>query len=132
MASQQRLHQCDVEPSVELAADLSFDANELETAGFVECDGCCARTRDPGEHGVKPRCRTDTQQLVQHQLADALATAISAYVDGVLDARAVRGALLVRRQRAEADDVAELVSRVDGHDGGKRTAAIGDPLLLLT
>ena len=94
---------------VELAADLALDADQLEAARPVQGDRGLACRRDPGEHGVEPETRGDPQQLVDDQLADALAVAVAAHVDRVLDAGAIGGPLLVRRQRAEADDVAAFV-----------------------
>ena len=51
----------------------------------------------------KPESSATSSSSVDDQLADALAAAVAVDVDRVLDAGAVRGALLVRRQRAEAD-----------------------------
>ena len=78
-----------------------------------------------------PDAAATREQLVDDQLADALAVAVAAHVDGVLDAGAVRGALLVRRQRRRSRRPRPVRRRIDGHDGGERTIAIGDPLLLL-
>ena len=66
---------------------------------------------DPGEHGVEARRRGHPQQFRDDQLADPLAVAVAADVDRVLDAGAICGALLVRRQRPEADDLAKFVGR---------------------
>ena len=53
-----------------------------------------------------PDAAATSSSSVSDQLADALAVAVAAHVDRVLDAGAVGGPLLVRRQRAEADDLA--------------------------
>ena len=118
---------------VELAADLALDADQLEAAAI---GGARSRRRslavDAGEHGVEaatPRRRRAARS--SEQLADALAVAVAADVDRVLDAGAVGGPLLVRRQRPEADDVAVLVGRDRRRRSRRTPRAVGDPLLLV-
>ena len=52
---EQELHHGDVEPAVELAADLALDADELEAAPGVERPRRRSRGLDAGDHGVEPR-----------------------------------------------------------------------------
>jgi len=125
------LHDGNVEPLVELAADLALDADQFEAARPVQGDRGIACGGDPGEHRMEPRNRRNSQQLDEDELADSPTVAVATHVDRVLDAGAVGGPLLVRRQRPEADDVAAFVGRIDGNDCCECTIAIGDPLLLI-
>ena len=52
---QEALHHRDVEPAVELAADLAFDADELEATLGVQRPRSRPAGLDAGHHGVEPR-----------------------------------------------------------------------------
>ena len=64
---QQTLHERHVEPPVELAAGLAFDADERETAACVQCSGRRAGRLDPGEDCVEPAALGDVEQFSQQQ-----------------------------------------------------------------
>src|SRR4051812_39929696 len=83
-----------------------------EAAGAMQRHRGLARGRDPSEDGMEPGCCRDPEELRDDQLADALATAVAPDVHRILDARPVGGALFVRRQRTEPDDLAALVERI--------------------
>src|SRR5689334_5085384 len=94
--SQHQLHEYDVEPAAELAADLAFAPDLLEAALAVQRDRRLVAADDPGDDGVESVVGTEPDDLAQQQLADALAAAVAVHVDGVLDRRRVRGAWLER------------------------------------
>ena len=56
-SSQASLHDGDVEPAVELAADLALDAHQLEAAARVQRPRGVAAGLDAGDHRVEPATR---------------------------------------------------------------------------
>ena len=90
---------------------------------------------DAGEHGVEAatarRCRA-ARSTSSRPMPSAVA--VAAHVDRVLDAGAVRGALLVRRQRAEPDHRRRLAASPSGSTAtiaANAPAARRQPLLLV-
>ncbi len=115
----------------------------------MQRDGGVAGGVDACEHGVEAGELGGVQQFLQQQPADAAALAVAAHVDRVLHAGAVGRALLVRRQRAEPDDLAGAAFHVDsglranvnvgvnvgvgvnGNDGREGAGSGREPLLLV-
>ena len=62
-----RLHQDDVEPAVELPADLAFGPDGLEATRPVERDRRFVIADDAGDHGVEPVCGRPEDELVEER-----------------------------------------------------------------
>src|SRR4029079_1432721 len=98
---QHALHQDDVEPATELAADLTFAADLLEAAPLVERDRRVVTADDACHHRVEAVVGGDAEELAQQELADAVAPALPVHVHGVLDGGRVCGPGAKGRQRRE-------------------------------
>ena len=118
------LHDHDVEPPAELAADLAFGADDLEAAPPVQRDRRVVPADDPCDHRVVPVLLGEPDELGEQLAADPGAAMVGADVDRVLHGREVRRPLLVGRERSEPDDLADLVDR---HDRRVPAAVLLDP-----
>src|SRR4029453_5121897 len=103
-ASQQTLHDHDVEPLVELAPDLAFDAYVLEAARLVQGDARRVAADDAGERGVEAVVAAEAHELGEEHRPDPAPAVVAVHVHAVLDAARVRRAVAPRRQGREADD----------------------------
>lgn len=112
--SEQQLHHGDVEPPVELAADLALDTDEFESARGVEAARGISGRLDPGDDRVETRFSSRCDEVLHQETADPTAAVLAGDIDAVFDRGAVGGAFLVRRQRRESDHL--LGPGVDGDD----------------
>ena len=126
---EQALHHCHVQPASELAADLAFDTDQREPTSGVQGARCRSGCLDASHDRMKAGIGGDIEDVIEQQRADTPPVGGALHVHGVLHARAIPSALLVRRQRGEPHDTTQAV--VDCHDRGERARAVGEPELLV-
>ena len=122
------VHQDDVEPAAEFAADLTFAADLLEATLGVQRDRRVVTADDARDHRVEAVISGEPEQVAEQELADAPAAVVALHVHGVLDGRRIGRPGPKGRQRREAVD---LVAIVDRDDRGVPARVLRDPLRLV-
>ena len=100
---EEQLQDGDVDPAAELAADLAFDADEVEAARLVDRDRGRLGGAHAGDDRVEAVGSRHDDGLGEQFSPDPLAAAVGRDVDGVLDGGGIAGSGPVGRERGEAD-----------------------------
>jgi len=127
--SEHQLHDSDVEPAVELAADLSLNANELEATGGVQSPRGGAFSLNSSDHAVESAGASDAADFGEQESADTASGVASVDVDRILDRRRVGGPFLVAREGGEAEHA--VINGIGCDDRGECSGTTGQPLSLL-
>src|SRR3954447_6176128 len=90
-ASEDALHEHEVEPAVELATDLGHAGDDLETDALVEHDRLDVRGVDRGHHHVDVGGAGVLDERLEQHASETAAPVVLVDVDGVLDGVAVAG-----------------------------------------
>jgi hypothetical protein len=121
------LHDDDVEPGAELAADLALDADLPNPALLVQPDGASCPPTIRAMAVWNP-CGAARRRSSEQERSHASTTLVRPHVDRALDGGVVRRPLPERRQGGEADDLVLVLG--DEHDMGARSGLQPGDLLV--